>query len=114
MICQENKKVWDGEIIRFSEEDLDTLRHEAHHVVQDCLDGEVDGELALMFESPEDKAQFRSYMKPGLASRVRRLYGNAGASEHVIQLEIEAFGVAAEVPASSIAKAVTNTCKYEM
>ena len=31
VICQEEKVVWDGEVIPFTEEDLDTLRHEAQH-----------------------------------------------------------------------------------
>ena len=114
VICQENAKVWNGEAIRFSLEDLDTLRHEAHHAVQDCLDGRIDGELSLLFEAPHDKAKFRGMIDSRIEPKVRRVYGSAGANEHVIQLEIEAFGVAAEVGAATIAEAVTNVCSYAM
>ena len=114
VICQEHAKVWNGEAIHFSLEDLDTLRHEAHHVVQDCLDGRVDGDLVLLFDAPQEKAQFRGMIDKRIEPKVRRVYGGAGASEHVIQLEIEAFGVAAEVGAATIAEAVTNVCGYAM
>ena len=110
IICQENAKVWDGEPIYFTEEDLDTLRHEAHHLAQDCLDGSIDGRLSLLFESYESKMKFRRMMDPRIEPKVRRVYGEAGASAHVIELEIEAFGVAAEVEAQTIATAVTKVC----
>ena len=114
VICQEHATAWDGEAIAFSLEDLDTLRHEAHHVLQDCLDGDLDGNLDLLFADADEKAEFYGWISPNLEPKVRRIYGLAGASEHVIQLEIEAFGVAAEVPAATIAKGVRNICKYVM
>ena len=112
VICQENATEWNGEAIRFSLEDLDTLRHEAHHAVQDCLDGRLDGNLTLLFEAPHEKAKFRSMIDSRIEPKVRRAY--AASSEHVIQLEIEAFGVAEEVGAETIARGVTNICGYAM
>ena len=50
VLCQEvmrNSKLptWDGTVVLASDDDLDTIRHEAHHVIQDCMDGEIDGSI---------------------------------------------------------------------
>lgn len=110
-ICQEEAEDWNGEVIRFSEEDLDTLRHEAHHLVQDCLDGEIDGGMSLFF-SGEERDSFLSLYPKSDQERVRRTYGESGASEQLIDLEIEAFAVAETVGAQSIANAVRKFCSF--
>ena len=33
--------------------DLDTIRHEAVHAIQDCIDGSVDNELEMIFDYDE-------------------------------------------------------------
>ena len=108
-ICQENATDWDGEVIQFTAEDYDTLRHEAHHLVQDCLDGEIDGRLSPMFTG-EDRAKFLSQYSLREQERVRKTYGEAGASDALITLEIEAFAVAEGVGAASISNVVRRTC----
>ncbi len=90
-ICQENTTDWNGEVIPFSEEDYDTLRHESHHLVQDCLDGDIDGRLQLMFTGA-DKEKFLADYPESRKNSIRESYAEAG--EEMIQLEIEAFAVA--------------------
>ena len=111
-ICQEKAQDWDGESIPFTEEDLDTLRHEAHHLVQDCLDGSIDGKMEPMF-SGEDREDFLSNFSKREQERVRATYGGKGASPDLVTLEIEAFAVADAVGASSIANAVKRLCGKE-
>ena len=109
IICQTNKTVMDGDVVPFSLEDLDTLRHEAHHVVQDCLDGKLDGYMITLFE--EDQLNmFLANFPQEYVDNVKRVYGEWGASPEDIMLELEAFAVAAEVPASTISSAVTKFC----
>ena len=111
IICQHHAtNVYDGQTYRFNGEDLDTLRHEAHHLVQDCLDGRVDGSLRLLFD---DEASQRRFFRgqDALIAKVNRAYGDAGTPERVIELEREAFVVAASVPADTIASAVERSCR---
>ena len=111
-VCQEKAQDWNGESIPFTEEDLDTLRHEAHHLVQDCLDGSIDGKMAPMF-SGEDREEFLSNFSKREQEKVRATYGGNGASPALVTLEIEAFAVADGVGASSIANAVKSFCGKE-
>ena len=88
-ICQENKKLVDIEV-NWTEEDLDTLRHEAQHLVQDCIDGERQGELGAVYRDPIGLA------KKVLGDRGIRSIADSysDASEHIIVMELEAFSVA--------------------
>jgi hypothetical protein len=89
VICQENKRVVNEEV-NWTEEDLDTLRHEAQHLVQDCMDGERQGELGAVYRDPIDLA------KKVLGDRGVRSIIDAysDASKHVVVMELEAFSVA--------------------
>jgi hypothetical protein len=111
-ICQEKAQEWNGEVIRFSEEDLDTLRHEAHHLVQDCRDGKIDGRMVPFFTG-ESRESFLSNYPKREQERVRATYGESGGSPELITLEIEAFAVAETVGADSIANAVRRVCAPE-
>ena len=44
VICQENRIPGVREMTSWTEEDLDTLRHESHHLVQDCRGGDGRGD----------------------------------------------------------------------
>ena len=51
VICQE-KALRTGQFDTqhdWTEEDYDTLRHEAHHVVQDCMDSTLDAQLDSVY-----------------------------------------------------------------
>jgi hypothetical protein len=93
VICQEKHTASDGywNEVQWTEEDLDTLRHEAQHLIQDCMDGERQGSLDAVYTKPIDLA--------------KDILGNSGirgvldayseASDHIKVMELEAFSVAA-------------------
>ena len=106
-ICQENATEWNGEVIEFSAEDYDTLRHEAQHLVQDCLDGARDGRMVPMFTGAA-RTKFLSNFSDTKEARVRHTYSDA--SDALITLEVEAFATADGVSATSISNAVRQVC----
>ncbi len=73
--------------------DLDTLRHEAHHVAQDCIAGRIaDNNLGTIYVKPFAFARqfFGTYQINNIVS----VYKDRGASDHMTVLEVEAFAVA--------------------
>jgi len=60
VICQDNRTT-NGKEVEWTVNDLDTLRHEAHHLIQDCAAGTIgDGKMSLMFNSEKEIYQFLS------------------------------------------------------
>ena len=93
VICQEAALAdtrFNGEQRQWSAEDLDTLRHEAHHMVQDCRDDSLNQELDTVYTKPINLA-YRVLGEQGVAG-VLRAYSDK--SEHMKVLELEAFAVA--------------------
>ena len=81
-ICQDDAVTQNGKMLPWTDNDLDTLRHEAHHVVQDCAYlGLYDGKLktlfdeetllSLMQESLIPMERFRAIWKDYSADRIR-------------------------------------------
>tara|TARA_B100001063_G_C16735132_1_gene541553 strand:- start:368 stop:844 length:477 start_codon:yes stop_codon:yes gene_type:complete len=93
VVCQENKKPGSSAEVAWTAEDLDTLRHEAHHLVQDCMIGDNhDMALGPVYQEPLAVA------KAELTGRTIDWILNTGyadASDWVKLLELEAFAVAA-------------------
>ena len=108
VVCQDNKTVWDGEIIEATPNDLDTIRHEAHHLVQDCVDGDINGQLNIFMTQEE------LTFSQELIDSVRNTYKDYGASEDVINLEIEAFAVANSVSPATIATVIKELCRNQL
>ena len=92
VICQQNVKAGDREINPdWTANDLDTIRHEIHHAVQDCQLGEnQDSILGHVYEYPIKYAT-KVFGQEGI-NYVREAYPNA--TERTKLLEIEAFAVA--------------------
>ncbi len=109
IICQENSQAWDGEIVYFTDEDLDTIRHEAHHVVQDCLYGEINGKLHLYWTG-KDRDKMLRVLGEERARKVKSVYGSFDATKDEIDLELEAFTVAENISAELISSAVRKQC----
>lgn len=113
LICQNHGKGagLDNQV-RWTANDYDTLRHEAHHVIQDCLGGEIaDGDLDPLFEDPAKHRRFVvSSLSQDKINWIIKSYGADGASVDTIIIELEAFAVAEDVEASVIADAVRETC----
>ena len=90
VVCQENAIRPDTEV-SWTAEDFDTLRHEAQHLIQDCVDGSQNNQLNSVYKEPIQLG--KSVLGNAGIQRIVKAY--AGKSEHVIVLEIEAFAVAA-------------------
>ncbi len=112
-VCQENATVpyrdngWTAY-------DLDTLRHEAHHVLQDCLAGGLgDGDYDNLFEDRRDLEEFvTTALTQEEIDWIIGTYSKQGADEEVIINELEAFAAAKTVKPSTIAEAVSNNCRF--
>ena len=110
IVCQEDALIWSGKPVKFTEEDLDTLRHEAYHVAQDCADGMMDGDLVTIIKSDGIiKALSQDF---GLArmNRIIQVYRNNGADENSIRVEVEAWVVASELPAAYVVESLRRFC----
>ena len=112
VVCQENARVNNGRMIEWTDEHLDTLRHEAHHVVQDCLDRNLgDGHLAVLFDGPGELQRFyNGILSQRQINWIVNTYTKNGGDSEVIRLELEAFAVAQGVGPLLIADALTNQC----
>ena len=116
VICQD-KGQYDGKTVPFSANDLDTIRHESQHVVQDCIDGIGDNSLINMFPVVPTPGKISlnefvsgSGLSPRTLMHIFTTYTMAGANNQVIGLEFEAFAVAHSISADHIRQAVANTC----
>ncbi len=92
--------------------DLDTLRHEAHHVVQDCLKGGLgDGYYDNLFDTRKELEEFvTSSLSSEEIDWVITTYAMEGADEEIILNELEAFAAAKVVDPDTIATTVTKVC----
>jgi hypothetical protein len=93
VICQDNGIDGTFQQARWTANDLDTLRHEAHHVAQDCM-GTIRGnnELGTIYTKPFEFAQ--QFFGTITIQNIVATYKGLGASPQVQVLEVEAFAVA--------------------
>lgn len=113
VICLDN---YTGKSVKVSWtlNDLDTLRHEAHHIVQDCAAGEIgDGEMSRIFV---DLEKFKSFME-GSGIPKQRLYylykyymDHRDATPEEAAMEVEAYAVANSIDAISISNKLKEFC----
>jgi len=110
-ICQDNAKPG-GRQVRWTANDLDTLRHEAQHVIQDCMVGGLGDLESDTYLSMEDLKEFlaMSTLTPENIETIIESYIEQGATEEVVIMELEAFAVATDIDAESISKAVEKMC----
>ena len=94
VICQDNRTPGSGKQVNWTPNDLDTLRHEAQHFIQDCMiGGNHDHSLRPVYKDPAGLAA-NVLGREGMV-RIANAYRSRGASDAVIVLEWEAFSVAA-------------------
>ena len=89
VVCQENAYRYSGQV-DWTDEDLDTLRHEVHHLVQDCRNGRLDGYLHQVYEDPAALA--KDWLGYGNIALI--LDGYSDYDAHRQMMELEAFSVA--------------------
>ena len=112
VVCQDNRKPGEGQV-EWTENDLDTFRHEAQHVIQDCNAGPLfDGKSLPMFDEKEliKFIETSSWTKKKINALFDRLKG-LGLTDKEIHMEIEAYVVASGISADAIAYKLLEFCK---
>jgi hypothetical protein len=93
VICQTHGVDGTYEQAGWTANDLDTLRHEAHHVTQSCAAGGIaNSTLGRVYAKPFLFA--RQFFPTHRINNIVSVYKDRGASDHVAVLEVEAFAVA--------------------
>ena len=109
VVCQDNKEKV-GQMVEWTENDYDTLRHESHHLIQDCKAGTIgDFVSEPMFEGEEYEVVINA-LGPKKVNDIRHTYQQSGSDERDIAMEIQAFAVATFVSPRSIAEAIHTYC----
>lgn len=108
-VCQDNYQPYTQ--VSWSPNDLDTLRHEAHHVLQDCNGDPWDSQLNKVFPRGEYRQFVTNSLTEAQINRIIDSYRLMGASDEVIELELEAFSVASTVSAHVIGNKIVEYCE---
>jgi len=114
VICQD-KSTEPHKQVEWTANDLDTLRHEVHHMVQDCAafrPGDQTLRPILTISGNERDVVDFALMALG-ESKVRSIvqrYASKGVSRREMLIELEAWGTAKAIPASLITQSVEHFC----
>lgn len=107
-VCQDNYAPYTQ--TQWTANDLDTLRHEAHHVVQDCNGEPYDVELDAIFDDNElTSFVARSHTEKQI-EQIITSYRDRGADRTMILNELESFSVARSVSADTIGDKLIEFC----
>lgn len=106
VICQENRVKGSTNQVSWTDEDLDTLRHESWHLVQDCRDGKLNSRLHTVYNDPL-KLGYNTIGKRNMVN-INEVYGSKGS--HVVTIEIEAFSVASMNRPNEIINDINTYC----
>ena len=112
VVCQDNGTA-NGPEVAWTANDLNTLRHEAQHLIQDCVDGGIgDNALSPFFGTDESLLEFitNSTLTHDQDTGIIANYTEMGADEDTIRLELEAFATAQDISPASIANVVNRAC----
>lgn len=116
-VCQDNRTGVDGQEVAWTANDLDTLRHEAFHYLQDCIDGDVSFTLTPFHDgdgpAPGTDDYFDVINALGLerAIMIETFYReHMNADAQVVRLEHEAFLMADIVEAGNIGETINTFC----
>ncbi len=107
-----------GPEVQWTANDLDTLRHESFHLIQDCIvDGETNMALHPFFDGDGpgpatiDIDKVIDELGADKAFNIWEKYARRGAGAEEIIMEIEAFSVARYVAPGDIAAMINKFCK---
>ena len=117
VICQDNRTGEDAVEVEWSDNDLDTIRHEATHYLQDCIDGDVSFTLDPYHDgdgwAPGENTHMEVIDALGLerALMIETFYReNLDADDLMVRLEHEAFLIADVVEAGDIGASIDHFC----
>lgn len=110
IICQDDRIETSDQEVEWTENDYDTLRHEAQHVVQDCMEGIDNQKMSLFFD---DRIEYLEFVVMGLTKSefFQIVESYRSFDNDIILNELEAFAVAKNVKSETISKAVRGVCK---
>lgn len=113
IVCQDgmNKP---GVEVEWTLNDLDTIRHESHHFLQDCVYGgiAVDHVSTVYFNHGERFSEFvtDSGLTRSEIETIETAYRGLGLNYLGIMMEIEAFAVARSIPPRQLADKINEIC----
>lgn len=109
VVCQQNARKPDV-VTEWTREDYDTLRHEAHHLLQDCTVGTYgDAKTGLFFGEEREFWEFvNSVLTPEIIAKIQKTYDDRSYDD--ILMELEAFAVARSVSPDVLANAINSLC----
>ena len=105
VVCQENATRPNTEV-NWTAEDFDTLRHEATHLVQDCMDGVQNGKLGNVYKDPIALA--KAIIGESKIKAILKAYSDS--TDHIKVMEFEAFSVAEMNDPAEQVKDIKNFC----
>ena len=110
VVCQDNRK--NNKMVAWTENDLDTIRHEGFHIIQDCMAGaNNDMVFDTVFTNLDDVIDALGVSK---AMEVTKIYLEAysGRSDisNAINYEIEAVYAARDYSAAELNSMYTEYC----
>jgi len=109
IVCRGSEKT---RVVEWSENDLDTIRHEAHHVLQDCLNGKLgDGEFSNAFTPEQLRTFVQNTIGFDVASDIVNTYRKNNVSEEMLLSEVEAFAVASAISPLLIEDKIKKFCQ---
>ena len=111
VVCQDERLPLTTREVEWTDNDYDTLRHEAHHVLQDCLDGFNNDTIVPLFTDDNLKEFVTNALTNKQISSIIRTYKEQGTDADVIRTELEAFAVARTVSPGTIAQSIDKTCQ---
>ena len=109
-VCQDNRTPGSPEQVAWTANDLNTIRHEVHHMVQDLQDGRLgDQQLHLVFDNDAQRAALvNAALPPFVQQYIDRSYRSRGGNDFVVQMELEAFSVAELIHPAQLQEALIN------
>ena len=113
VVCQDNRFTMSGKEVEWTENDYDTLRHESHHVLQDCVTGLDNHTMDKYFAGVSHGEFVRSILTIDQINKIVEIYKENGSSREAIANELEAFAVALKTSPSVIAQQLETLCLSE-
>ncbi len=109
VVCQDNGT--NSDTVTWTENDLDTVRHETFHIIQDCMAGPNDDmEFDTVFTNQDEVIDALGVVE---SMRIMAVYSNTYDTERhdAIKYEIEAFYAARDYSADEITEMYNRYCR---